>query len=161
MAVCASEDDGALPPACPQLVDSRIDLIAHVLLQELSDQPGSLTLGIKQSAIALLQMERPLTVLLTTDAGGAAKDAVMANLATMCGAIGVPVIYTLSRQHMGRACRSSWPVSAVAIHAVRGDRARMLLGAMTERAAAAVSGWLAAAAHAGAAACMAPRAGPD
>ena len=132
-------------PQCPQVVDPGIDFMAHVLLQQLAPHPGTLAVGIKPSVYSLLQLDRPLMVLVTTDSCGA-KDHVLTNLSTMCSAMGVPVVYTLSRRHMGEACKLACPISAVAVCEVLDERSRMLLASIAHRAARAYGDWIATAA---------------
>lgn len=133
------------PPSCPQLVEPGIDLMAHLLLQRLTVQRGALAVGIKQVAISLLQRQLPLAVLITTEGPRSETDPVMDNLRTMCTALCVPIIFALSRRHMGEAVRAPCGVSAVAVCRAPDERSRVLLSGLAARAERAVRQWVAAA----------------
>lgn len=119
-------------PQCPQMVDPGIDFLSHVLLQRLRGR-GCLMTGIRQSVVALLQAARPTVLLVTTETGS--NSAVLANLATVSCMLGVPVVYTLSRRHMGEACGAPCGISAVAIMDEAPEDTDMILTAILERAA--------------------------
>lgn len=125
------------PSRCVQVIEPGIDFMAHVLLQHLDD--SCMVIGIKEVAVDILQPERPLVVIVTRDR--CEKDDVLANLAVCCMALGVPVVYALSRFHMGKACGTRRGISAVSIRKVNGPRGAMLLSAVFERAAKACVQW--------------------
>ena len=135
-------------PRCPQTVEPGIDFMSHLLLQHLAQGEGNLAVGIKPAALSLIQPERPIMVMLTTDTTGTIKDCVLSNLCNLCGAMGVPVVYTLSRRHMGEACMAPCGVGAVAILRVP-DEHRELLATIARRAARAWTDWAMATAAAG------------
>ena len=127
----AEEDDDA--PPCPQLVEPGIDFLSHVLLQRLSSE-GCLVVGIRQAAVALLQATQPIVLMLTTDSCSLANGVVLSNLASVACLLGVPVVYTLSRRHMGEACGAPCAIGAVAVMNAPQD-SKVILAAILERAA--------------------------
>lgn len=130
----------ALPPACPQLVDPRIDVLAHCLIQRLVDDEHMAS-GMRRATYSLLQPTRPLVMILTTECTGHGCDAMGLNLAALANAAGVPVVWALSREHMGRACGSPRPTSACAVLGLPDEHAKGLLCAMLTHAEAASAAW--------------------
>jgi ribosomal protein L30E len=141
-------------PCLPQKVEPGIDFLAHVLLQRLGGEAGGrLITGIRSGAVAMVQPTRPIALFLTTDGCGSDKDVVKNNLATVACAVGVPVVYTLSRRHMGEACGVSFGISAVAIARVDDEQSSQLLASIMDRAAKAYDNGMEAAVAAALTAC--------
>lgn len=141
-----SPDDAELPPlrrpdvapTCPQMVDPCIDVLAHCLIRRLGAQHAAS--GIRHATYSLLQPRRPVVMILTTES--TAADALTLNLASLANAVGVPVVWALSREHMGLACGSPRPASACAVLGVPDEHADGLLHAMLKRAEAASAAWM-------------------
>lgn len=130
----------AFAPTCPQLVDPGIDVLAHCLIRQLVDEQHMAS-GMRRATYSLLQPRPPLVMILTTESSGRG-DALTLNLAALANATGVPVVWALSREHMGLACGSPRPASACAVLGVPDEHADELLRAMLKRAEAASAAWM-------------------
>lgn len=130
------------PIVCPQMIDPCIDVLAHCLIQRL--RPEDIDSGIRRATCSLLATQRPVVMILSRESNGEDADGLLINLARLAALSGVPVVWALTREHLGTLCGSPRPVSAMSIMRLPDHHANELLHVMLKRAKKACDAWLAA-----------------
>ncbi|MBU6162800.1 MAG: hypothetical protein KGO50_16920 [Myxococcales bacterium] len=104
------------PVLFPQAIDHDLDSMVYRMLQRLD--PVCMRIGIKETRSLLFGPDKPVLIVICTDAYGFWMGAQLQALLQQATMTGVPVVHALTRRELGRACRAKHCVTALAVQAI-------------------------------------------
>jgi ribosomal protein L7Ae-like RNA K-turn-binding protein len=119
-----------------------LDAMTRMMLQHM-DNKLELRTGLHRSTSLIIGASmKPLIVVITADACSPVVARLLDQLRVLAAMRGIPVVHALTRQDLGRACRSGYPVTAVCVLDASSPVAIQLMKAVLTKVADAYTAWV-------------------